>query len=281
MPILCSMDPQVTPLAAPSVAVVVRQQLRHDEQADALRSRGCVRRPGEDQVDDVFGQVVLAGADEDLGAGDRKGAVTTGLGLGAQDAEVAAGMSLGQAHRAGPFARDHLGQVTLLQLVGTVRGEGQAGALGQPGVHLPGHVAGAEHLAESEREAAGQALPAPLRIGGHGDPAVLAIAVVGLLEPRWRIDLALLEAQAVLVADAVGRRQHGLGEPGPLLQDALEQVAAQVVASESAVMIDEVEDVVNDETDVTERCAVAIHGLNLPVRCFGWILRDAVGFGRR
>jgi hypothetical protein len=72
------------------------------------------------EMEDVLGEVVLAGRDEDLGAGDRVAAVGLRLGLGAQHAEIGAAMGLGEAHRARPGAVGQLGQVELLQLVGTV-----------------------------------------------------------------------------------------------------------------------------------------------------------------
>ena len=40
MPILCSIEPQATPLRGPSDAVVLDQEFRHEEQADAL-ARPC------------------------------------------------------------------------------------------------------------------------------------------------------------------------------------------------------------------------------------------------
>ncbi len=65
----------------------------------------------------------------------------------------------------------------------------------------------------------------------------------------------------MLIAGPVGRREDVLGEPGPLLEDALEQVAAQVVAAKSLVVVDEVQHFVDDETDISERSAVRIHGV--------------------
>jgi hypothetical protein len=52
-------------------AVGVGQELRHEEQRDALDALRRVGQLGQHQVDDVLGEVVLAGGDEDLGAGDR------------------------------------------------------------------------------------------------------------------------------------------------------------------------------------------------------------------
>jgi hypothetical protein len=76
---------------------------------------------------------VLAGADEDLVAGDLVAAVGLRLGLGAQQAQVGAAVRLGQAHGAGPLAAGQLGQVQLLLLLGAVRVQRLVGAVRQAG----------------------------------------------------------------------------------------------------------------------------------------------------
>ena len=121
-------------------AVVIDQELRHEEQRNALQSRRRIRQAGQHEVDDVLGAVVLAPGDEDLGAADQIGAVAGRLGLGADGGEVGAGIRLGQVHGAGPGAFDHLRQVLLLQFVGSVVGDGLDGAAGQHRAQAEGHV---------------------------------------------------------------------------------------------------------------------------------------------
>ena len=65
----------VDAVALAEAAVGVRQELRHDEQRDALRAGRRVRQARQHEVDDVRRQVVLAGRDEDLVAGELVGAV--------------------------------------------------------------------------------------------------------------------------------------------------------------------------------------------------------------
>src|SRR5690606_34015443 len=79
---------------------------RHHEQRDATAAGGRVGQACEYQVHDVVGEVVLAGGDEDLCAGDRVAAVGRRLGTGLEQAQVAAAMRLGQAHGAGPAPFD-------------------------------------------------------------------------------------------------------------------------------------------------------------------------------
>ena len=47
-------------------AVVVHEELGHQEERDAARALGRVREPGEHEVDDVLRHVVVAPRDEDL-----------------------------------------------------------------------------------------------------------------------------------------------------------------------------------------------------------------------
>ena len=77
----------MTPLRAPSDAVGIDQNLRHHEQRDALDAVRRALDAGQHQMDDVLGEVVLAGRDENLGAGDLVAAVGLLDRLGAQQAE--------------------------------------------------------------------------------------------------------------------------------------------------------------------------------------------------
>ena len=62
-------------VALAGLALGVRQEFRHEEQRDALDPRRRALDAGEHEMDDVVGEVVLAGGDEDLLAGDGVGAV--------------------------------------------------------------------------------------------------------------------------------------------------------------------------------------------------------------
>ena len=97
-------------------AVGIDHELRHDEQADALHAFGCAGHASQHEMDDVPRHVVLAVGDEDLGAEDLVAAVGLRLGSGANQREVGTGLRLGQVHRAGPLARNHLRQVSRLLL---------------------------------------------------------------------------------------------------------------------------------------------------------------------
>ena len=63
----------------------------------------------------------------------------------------------------------------------------------------------------------------------------------------------------MLVAGSVGGREHRLGELRAFLEDALEQVFVQLVTAVAAVMVLDVEHLMDHEADVTERSAVGVH----------------------
>ena len=102
-PIFSSMRSQRTALRVPSGRILGT--------SDSDRPLGPGRRvgqPRQHQVDDVLRQVVLAAGDEDLAAGDAQAAVGLRHGARAHQAQVAAGMRLGQAHRRQPLAAGDL-----------------------------------------------------------------------------------------------------------------------------------------------------------------------------
>ena len=100
--------------------VGVHQELRDDEQRDALHAGRSAGNLGQHQVDDVLGQLVVAGGDPHLVAGQPVGAVVLGLGTRGDVGERRARLRLGQRHRAEPAAlelRPHVGVDLLLAAV--------------------------------------------------------------------------------------------------------------------------------------------------------------------
>ena len=72
-------------------AVVGGEHLRHEEERDSGGARRRIGKAGEDQVDDVVGEVVLAIGDEDLLAADPVRTVGGAFRSGADRAEIGAG----------------------------------------------------------------------------------------------------------------------------------------------------------------------------------------------
>ena len=210
-------------------------------------------------MDDVFGEVVLAGRDEDLGAGDGMAAVGLRLGAGADQAEVGAALGLGQAHGARPGAVGELGQVLLLELVGAVPRQRLVGAMAEARIHGEGLVRGGEHLLQREAHGGRQALAAELGIAGDGGPAAFAEHVVGVLEALGRAHDAVLEAATFLVAAAVEREQHVLAELGRLLHDGVDGVGRGVLVARQLRELRDVEHLVQHELDILQRRLVDGH----------------------
>ena len=94
-------------------AVRARQELRHEEQRDALHAARRTVDARQHQVDDVPREIVLAVGDEDL-LPEQPVVIAVGHGAHAHLRQVRTGLRLGEVHRAGPFAADQLRQVGLL-----------------------------------------------------------------------------------------------------------------------------------------------------------------------
>ena len=162
------------PAAAQPIGGAVRQHLGRGEEADAPRPRRRIRQPGEDQVQGIGRQVVVAPGDVDLLPGDAVAAGAVGLRLGPDLRQVAAGLGLGQAHGPGPFAGDQLRQPGLLLRRGGEAGQRLDRAGGQQGAEAEGHVAAGHQLGDRHPQAPGAA-PArrsamPLTSAGAASP---------------------------------------------------------------------------------------------------------------
>src|SRR5690606_16593550 len=177
-------------VALAGVALAVHSDLRYREQRDALAARGCIRQARKHQVDDVVGEVVLAGGNEDLGAGDRVAAVGPGFGPGADQAEVGTALRFGQAHRAGPAALDQWHQERLALPLLAMLQQRRYRAVGQQREVAPGEVGGVDHLLEGDIDQVRQPLAAVFRGRRKPGPAALDELEIGVAEAGRRGDLA-------------------------------------------------------------------------------------------
>ena len=111
--------------------VGVDQHLGHQKQRDTFGPGGRIGQPRQHQVDDVFGQVLLAASDEDLRAAEAVATFGDGLRAGADQPQVGASVRFGKAHGAGPAALVHRRQVQRLQRLAGMVEQCQAGPGGQ------------------------------------------------------------------------------------------------------------------------------------------------------
>ena len=189
--------------------VRVDQEFRHDEKRNALDAFGRIRRAREHEMDDVLGVVLLAVGDEDFLALKLVGAITLRNRPGAYRGQVRARLRLGQVHRAGPRASDHLGQEFFLEVPRTGELDRFDRSLRQHRAQVEGEIRRVPHLLDSGSEQMGQALAAELRRLGQTIPAVVAELLVGFLEAWRRLYAAVGKTlRAFAITDGIERRQY-------------------------------------------------------------------------
>ena len=123
-------------------AISVHQHFWNNEQRYPLARFGSIRRLGENEMDDVFRQVVLTARDEDFRACDGIAAIGPRHGACPNEPKICAGMRFGEVHCPAPFTGNHLGQVQGLLLVRTLDEYRSHRAHSQPGIHAERLVCG-------------------------------------------------------------------------------------------------------------------------------------------
>ena len=242
-------------------AVGVRQHLGHDEQRNSLGALGRAFDAREHEVDDVGGEVVLAGGNEDLGAGDLVAAVGLLRRLAAQQPQVRAAMRLGQVHGAGPLAGDHLRQIARLQLGRAVRDQRRDRALRQPRIHGEGQVRRGQEFVDDLGEDHRQALAAELGRRRDADPATLDQLLERVAKTLRRGHPAVgVTRAAFLVARAIERGEHLFAELGGLGEDRRDDVGGGVGKAGKIRIAFDVEYIAQQELHVVNRCLVGRHG---------------------
>ena len=184
-------------LALAHAAVGIDAVARHQKQRDALDARRSTLDTGEDEVDDIFREFVLAARNPHLGAGDGVRAVVAQRGRGRDVGQPRPRLRLGKRHRAEPAAFEQRQQIFFLLLgaaelalqVGVA--DGQEGVARGAGVgrlkvglyrlhHHPGQLQPAEFLVVVSREkpSVAEGLDRLLRLGHQLDLAVYNMRLV-------------------------------------------------------------------------------------------------------
>ena len=104
-------------IARPEATISRGDELRHDEERDALGATGSIRQFGQHQMHDVLGEIVLTRRNEDFLAGDAIRAILGGNRPWGDDAQIGTRLRLGETHGAAPRAVDELGQEALFELL--------------------------------------------------------------------------------------------------------------------------------------------------------------------
>jgi hypothetical protein len=238
-------------------AVLADHEFRHHEQADALHALGRAGHAGQHEVHDVLGHVVLTVGDEDLGAEHLVGTVGLRLGAAAHHGQVAAGLRLGEVHRAGPLAAHELLEIHRLELVGAGREQCLDGAVAQERAQREAHVGRVEHLAAGRADGLREALAAEVRRMLKPLPAARDVLRESILEARRGGDFTALERRGIAVAFDVQRRDHVLVEAGALLEHGLRGFQACVLEARQLGDLADVGQVLDVEQHVLEGGGVA------------------------
>ena len=133
---------------------------------------------------------------------------------GLHQAQIGAAAGLGQAHRARPFAGDHLGNDVLLHPRRTRRDQrAVGGAPVRPGYIAKDWLADVRHLGDGHGDERAAGSRRRIRSARRARSSrASAIGLVGFLEALGRAHDAVLEMAAFLVAGLVEGLQHLLAE---------------------------------------------------------------------
>ncbi len=136
-------------------------------------------------MDDIFGEVMLAEGDEDLGALDIVAAVGIGRCCRAECPHVGACTGFGQVHCPRPFAGHELGQIHLALFIAAMRENGLHRARCQDRAKREAHIGRAQIFEHDKGKRVRQALPAKASGAVDRSPAAFDIGLIGSFEPRW------------------------------------------------------------------------------------------------
>ncbi len=245
-----------------------RHELGHDEQRNPLAALGRVRQLGQHHVNDVVRQVVFATGDENFLSGELVAAVGLRHGLGANQAEVGAAMRLGQAHGAGPFARNQLGHVERLLLGAAMRVQQFGHALRQAGVHGPGLIGGVLHLVHRAAHQVRQALATEFGVRRQRSPTGLHELIPRRLETLGRGHGARggVVMAALGITAGVERLQHFAAKLARLFAHLVDQVGIDLgIRRQLFEQGGGVEDFVHDELHIAQRRGVLGHNCLLKI----------------
>ena len=201
---------QVVALAKRSIGF--DQEFRREEQRKAARPRRRAGQPGENEMDDILGEIVLAIGDEDLLAEQPIGSILGAFRPGSHGAEIRACLRLGQVHGPAPPAADHRREIDVGEFARAMRLERADGALGQERAEREGHRGAVPDFGAGDVDEMGQAHAAELGRRGDAVPARLRPVPINVGEAGRRRHDAVLVTRAGEVAGTIERRDLLGGE---------------------------------------------------------------------
>ena len=242
-------------------AIGIDLELGHDEQADALHTLWRALYPGQHQMNDVLGHVVLTPGDEDLGTKDVERTIGQRLGTGTHRCQITASLRLGEVHGAGPLAADQLLQVNGLEFVGPGGQKRFNRTIAEQRAQGKTHVGAVGHLATHRTNRLGQSLSTIFLRMLQTLPATINELLERFLESRRCGDDAVLPAGRVFVAFPVQRRKHALVELRTLFQHRLRGVEPGVFKPGNLGDLCDVGQMLDVEQHIFHGCNVAHNNL--------------------
>jgi len=228
----------------------------------SVSPRGRARRAGEDEVDDVLGEIVVSARDEDLRSLDGVRPVRVSRRRGTARADVAAGLRLGEAHRATPAPAEHPVAVELLLLGRPEELDDLCRAVGEARVHVERVVGPAEQLLDEELHRARRASPAVCFVYPDRLPAGLVELGPRFLEAARGLHLAVLEPTPLGVADGVQGAGYLANPAITLGEGALHLVRAPGLERRLGEMVADLELLEQQEKQLSKVRLVAVDGLH-------------------
>ena len=218
----------VDAVALAQLAVRADEVLGHEEHRQALGAGAGALGPGQDQVQDVVGQVVLGAGDEALDALDVPGAVRLLDGPGPARADVRAGVGLGEHHGVAPPAgHGVLGDAPLLRGAELPQRPGERADVP---VHPDRRVGPEDQLGDGPDQRPRDAGAAQLGRELQAEPLGVHEGVEGALEGLRERDRPGrgVEHRRVPVGLGEGLGHRPGGQPVDLVQDAADGVLVDV-----------------------------------------------------
>ena len=209
---------------------------------------------------DVVSHLVLAAGDEDLHPFQAVAAIVVRRSLGLDCREIRAGLRLGEAHGARPFAGAKLGQVAILDLVRAYRLDGFEAAAGQTRIEGEGDVGTAQHLFHHLGQDIGQALATVFARARQADPAGFVELLVGLLHALGQDHFAVLPLRPNGIRTLAQRCDHAFDELGRLIHHAIDDFGRGILKAGQRRQLGNVKHVVQCEQDVFLGNLVCGHG---------------------
>ena len=205
-------------------AIVVDEELRHDEQRDALDPGWRIGRARQHEVDNVLGQVMLAVGNENLLPENPESAVTLRNGAGIDQRQIRTGLRLGQVHCACPLGAHQAIDVGLFLRIGARKQQCLDDAVGEHRAEGKRDVGSVQVLGRGRRKQRWQPLASPLLGMPQALPSAFGVLRESLAKRFRRMDHAILPLRGILVAIPVGRGHDLFGEARVFLKHRVDQV---------------------------------------------------------